>query len=267
MADEDYNKKSGVPQVVRSMTGFARAEALNGQKKCVVELRTVNHRFLEFNLRMPSKDMDMEKKIKQLFTDRLTRGYVEITVTMGDGNGSKRKLALDEEMAGQFLNIAKTLKEKYGVTGEPDMASILSLKDIFKYEEEETDQEERWNLIKPALNKAIQGLVEMREMEGLALKNDIVEKLVAIEASAASIVAARKKQETDIVGKLKARLEELTSGIEADPQRVLMEAAVLAERSDISEEVIRLGCHIKQLVGLLEKGGAIGRKVEFMVQE
>jgi uncharacterized protein (TIGR00255 family) len=249
------------------MTGFARAEASDGTKRCTVELRTVNNRFIELNVRMPSKDLETERKIKQLFSKRLTRGYVEITVTVSDGNGTKRKLSLDEEIVGQFLQAAAILREKYGVAGEPDMASILSLKDIFKYEEEEADGEERWKLIETAVNSAIQSLVTMREAEGGALETDIMEKLAAIETSAANILVARKKQETDIVRKLKERLEELTAGMETDPQRVLMEAGILAERSDISEEITRLHCHIKQLKELMEAGNAIGRKVEFIVQE
>ncbi|MBI5178834.1 MAG: YicC family protein [Nitrospinae bacterium] len=253
--------------MVRSMTGFARAESTAANRKCVVEIRTVNNRFLEFNVRMPAKDLEIEKRVKKSFAEKVTRGYVEISITVSDGEGVKRKLALDEDLAGQFIKAAKTLKDKYGIGGEPDLASLLSLKDIFRYEEDETNLEERWELIRGALAPAVEALVAMRSAEGSALEKDLLEKLSDIEASAANIIESRRGQEKEIVKKFRERLEELTAGIEADPQRIMQEAGVMAERSDISEEIIRLQCHITQLRELLAKGGAMGRKVEFIVQE
>ncbi len=253
--------------MIRSMTGFARAEAAEGAKKCTVELRTVNHRFLEFNIRMPSKDFELEKRIKDAFAGKITRGYLEATITMGNGADAKKKLVLDEDMAQQFLAAAKILKEKHGVAGQPELATILSLKDIFKCEEEAIDLDGRWRLIEQALAKAIAALVTMRETEGAALKKDVLDKLSLIEGSAQRVMALRKSQEGDILAKLKTKIEELAQGAEADPQRILIEAAIVAERSDISEEAIRLGSHIIQMRQLITAGGPVGRKVEFMLQE
>lgn len=253
--------------MIRSMTGFARAEAAEGAKKCTVELRTVNHRFLEFNIRMPSKDFELEKRIKDSFGGKVTRGYVEATITMGNGSDVKKKLVLDEDMALQFLAASKILKDKHGVPGQPDLATILSLKDIFKCEEEAADVDGRWRLIENALAKAIAALVAMREAEGAALKKDVLDKLALIETSAQRVIAFRKAQEGDILAKLKAKIEEIAQGTEADPQRILIEAAIVAERSDISEEAIRLGSHIVQMRQLITAGGPVGRKVEFMLQE
>ncbi len=253
--------------MIRSMTGFARAEAAEGAKKCTVELRTVNHRFLEFNIRMPSKDFELEKRIKDSFAGKIARGYVEATITMGNGADVKKKLVLDEDMALQFLAAAKILKDKHGVAGQPDLANILSLKDIFKCEEEASDVDGRWRLIESALAKAIAALVTMREAEGAALKKDVLDKLSLIEGSAQRVMTLRKSQEGDILAKLKAKIEELVQGAEADPQRILIEAAIVAERSDISEEAIRLGSHIVQMRQLITAGGPVGRKVEFMLQE
>jgi uncharacterized protein (TIGR00255 family) len=252
--------------VIRSMTGFARAESAIGAKKCVVELRTVNHRFLEFGIRLPAKDMELEKRIKKLFDQKVSRGYVEVAITVGDGENVKKKLALDEDLVKQFLVAAETLKKKYGVGGAPDLVNVLSLKDIFKYEEDSSGIEERWSLIKPALDSAINNLLAMRATEGEALKKDIVSKIDIIAKSSDGIMQERKKQEADILEKYKKKIEELAGG-ESDPQRILMEAAVMAERSDISEEIVRLGCHIGQIRELLDNGGGVGRKLEFITQE
>lgn len=253
--------------MIRSMTGFARAEAAEGTKKCTVEIRTVNHRFLEFNIRMPAKDFELEKRIKDSFAGKVTRGYVDAAVTMGNGADVKKKLVLDEEMALQFLAAAKILKDKHGVAGQPDLAAILSLKDIFKCEEETADVDGRWRLIGSALAKAINALVAMREAEGAALQKDLLDRLALIETSAARVMSLRKSQEGDILARLKGKIEELVQGAEADPQRILIEAAIVAERSDISEEAIRLTSHIAQMRELIQAGGPVGRKVEFMLQE
>ncbi len=253
--------------MIRSMTGFARAEAARETKKCTVEIRSVNHRFLEYSIRMPSKDYELERRIKDAFAGKVARGYVEVAVTFSNGDDTKKKLTLDEEMVRQFLAAAETLKGKYGVAGQPDLSTILALKDIFKYEEEAADLEARWRLIEEALAKAIAQLVAMRGAEGTALKNDLLEKLAAIETSAARIMQLREGQEKETAARIAGRMAELLQGYEADPQRVLMEAALLAERSDISEETTRLGSHIEQMRKLLAGGGQVGRKVEFMLQE
>lgn len=252
--------------MVNSMTGFARAEAAGNGKKCVVELRSVNHRFLEFNLRIPSKDFELEKRIKGAFEGKVSRGYVEVSVTFSNGGETKKRLCLDEEMARQFITAARALQSKFGVTGEPDLASILSLKDIFKYEEEAEDAEARWALIRGALETSVTGLLAMRRKEGESLLKDITEKLDMVEASSARVLATRQGQEKTVLEKLRARITEM-AGVETDPARIVTEAALLAERSDISEEVTRLRCHIAQMREMLASGGPIGRKMEFILQE
>ncbi len=257
---------SGGGGMIRSMTGFARAGSSNGSKKCVVEVRTVNHRFLELNLRMPMKDLELERRAKKLLEGKISRGYAEITITVGDDEGVRRKVTLDEDLVKQFLSAVETLKKKYSLPGEPDVSSVLALRDVFKSEEEAAGAEERWSLIRPALEAALDGLVEMRTTEGSALKKDVAEKLGEIAKSAGRIMEFRRRHEGEILEKYKKKVEEL-AGSDADPQRVLMEAAVLAERSDISEEVVRLNCHLDQMRLLLDSGAPVGRKMEFITQE
>jgi uncharacterized protein (TIGR00255 family) len=252
--------------MIKSMTGFARAEKTNGSKKCVVEARTVNHRFLELNLRMPAKDLELERRVRKVLEGKISRGYAEITITVSDNDVVKRKLTLDEDLVKQFLSASEILKKKYSVAGEPDMASILALRDIFKFEEDAANLEERWELVKPALETALDGLVAMRVAEGSALKKDVVARLAAIEESALRITDTRKGQEGDILEKYRKKIEEV-AGTEMDPQRALIEAAVLAERSDISEEIVRMECHMKQMRELIDLGGLAGRKMEFITQE
>lgn len=253
--------------MIHSMTGFARSEAESGGKTCVVELRSVNHRFLEFNIRIPSKDFELQNRIKGAFGGKVFRGYIEASVTFNNGGENKKRLALDEDMARQFIAAAEVLRGKFGVAGTPDLSAILSLDGIFKYEEEAEDPEARWELIRSALAPALEGLLAMRRKEGESLAADLAEKLDLIEESSKRVLALRKGQEKDIVPKLKAKIAEMAAGTEADPNRIITEAALLAERSDISEETTRMGCHIAQMRELLAAGGAVGRKVEFILQE
>lgn len=253
--------------MLRSMTGFARAEAVNGNRKCVTEIRTLNHRFMDVNIRMPARDYSIDKRIKELVAKKITRGYVELSITISDTENSKRKLEPDEDMIRQYIAAADKIKESYPVSGDIDISTILALKDIFKYVENDTDAAERWELIGKALETALNSLLEMRGAEGEALKKDLLEKLGDIEKSLKAIMEVRKKQGKEAVNKIKTKIEEMLGDFEADPQRVLTEAALLAERSDIEEESIRLGCHIDQLRKLVNKGGPVGRKIEFILQE
>lgn len=249
------------------MTGFARNEIENGQRKCVVEIRSVNHRFLDINVRIPSRDFMLEKKIKKMISARIARGAVELSVTFNDMANGRGNLALDREMVRQYLEAAEEIKNNFSVYGDADLPTIFSMKDIFKYEEPETDLEERWELMEKAINGVLEKLLEMRMEEGRNLKEDIAGRLDSIEKSAGSIMKISRGMEKEVAEKIRSRIAEMFSGLDIDEERALMEAAILADRCDISEEIIRLQSHIEQARKLLRDGGCAGRKLEFIVQE
>ncbi len=253
--------------MISSMTGYARAETENAERKCVVEIRSVNHRFLDINTRIGSKDFVLEKAIKDTASQRLARGSIEISISLNDAENGKRHLVADDEMIKQYLAAAKSITDKHPVYGEVDLLTLLSLKDIFKYEEPEDNREERITLITETLDKALDMLLEMRKAEGENLKDDILSRLKGIEDSTAKILKTRDREGKEIANKVRAKIVEMFADVDVDEQRVLTEAAIMADRSDIAEEATRLESHIKQARKLLTVGGVAGRKMEFMVQE
>ncbi|MDH5543285.1 MAG: YicC family protein [Nitrospinota bacterium] len=253
--------------MILSMTGFARTESENEKLKCVVEIRSVNHRFLDISVRLPSKSFEHIKAIKDLVSAKISRGSVEITVSLGESENNQKRLVIDENLVTQYMAGAKSIVSKFQVYGEIDLPTLFSMKDIFKYEETEDDAEGRWQLIQKTVNGALEKLVEMRRVEGDALEKDILSQLDIIEKCAESIIKTKDIQKKEVTEKLRARLEELFADFKADEQRVITEAAILADRSDISEEIIRLRSHIDQTRELVKNHGPNGRKLEFILQE
>jgi len=264
MASVENTKPEGA---IRSMTAFARAETSNEQLKCVVELRSLNHRFQETSLRIPFRDYGLEMKIKEMISEKLERGFVELALTLNGTNGQRKKMVADENLIDEFVQGMEKIKQKHSLSGEPDLSMLLSVKDAIRFEEEETDNDERSSLIEQAVKSALDQLVEMRLTEGGSLQKDVLERLDDIERCTDGIIMKRDEQADTQLGKLKEKIGKILADMEVDPQRLLTEAAILAERSDISEEITRLKSHMEQLRGLIDGGGSIGRKVEFILQE
>lgn len=264
MAAVENSKPEGA---ICSMTAFARAETSNDRLKCVVELRSLNHRFQETSLRVPFRDYGLEMKIKEMISAKLQRGFVELTLTLNGSNGQRKKMVADENLIDEFVQGMEKIKQKHSLSGEPDLSMLLSVKDAIRFEDDDTDSEKRLSLIEEAVKSGLDQLVEMRLTEGRSLKKDIVEKLDVLERCTEEIIKKRDEQADMLLGKLKEKIGKVLADMEVDPQRLLTEAAILAERSDISEEITRLKSHLEQLRGLIEGGGSVGRKTEFILQE
>lgn len=264
MAAPENSKPKGA---ICSMTAFARAETSNDHLKCVVELRSLNHRFQETSLRIPFRDYALENKIKEMISAKLQRGFVEMSLTLTGSNGQKKKMVTDETLIDDFLLGMDKIKKKYSLSGETDLSMLLSIKDAIRFEDEEASDDERPALVEEAVKIALEHLIEMRLLEGGSLRKDIVERVDNIEQCTDEIIKKRDEQAETILAKLKEKISKILADMEVDPQRLLTEAAILAERSDISEEIIRLKSHLEQLRGLIDGGGSIGRKVEFILQE
>ena len=264
MAAAEKSKPEGA---ICSMTAFARAETSNDQLKCVVELRSLNHRFQETTLRIPFRDYGLENKIKEMISAKLQRGFVEMALTLSGANGQRKKMVADETLIDEFLQGMDKIKKKHSLSGETDLSMLLSLKDVIRFEEEETDSDQRSSLIEETVKIALQQLIEMRLTEGGSLRKDVLERVDNIERCTDEIIKKRDDQAETILGKLKEKIEKVLSDTEIEPQRLLAEAAIIAERSDISEEITRLKSHMDQLRDLIDAGGSVGRKVEFILQE
>jgi uncharacterized protein (TIGR00255 family) len=252
--------------MVISMTGYGRAKAENDDIKVLVEIKTVNHRFCEYTIRMPRQLLFLEDKVKKKANEYIRRGRSEIFITIEGEDFVAKKLKLDWGIADQFFELMDTVKEKYHIRSEVSLQHFLQLESIFSIEEEAIKNDEVEGTILNALTSALENLRAMRVQEGQELANDLQVQLQKFAA-----IAERVKQYAPSVVKtykerLALRLTELTDGL-MDESRLVTEAAIFADKCDINEELTRLESHCLQFSETLKQNEPIGRKLDFLVQE
>ena len=252
--------------MVQSMTGFSRSEMKNGEMECVIETRSVNNRFLDISVRLPRKLMEIELKIKKKVKEKFSRGSMEINISF---NNEKKEanLTADLEMANVYKKILEELRTSLGMKQEIDLKDLLKFREIIKYEPPEENVDELWEMIEKNLDIALKKLQENRLLEGTVLLEDILSRIKSILEKVEYIKGQQPMILENYKKKLAERLSKLLEGKKTDEDRLLQEAAILADRSDISEEIVRLESHLKQFVILTKGHEAIGRQLEFLNQE
>ena len=252
--------------MVQSMTGFSRSEMKNGEMECVIETRSVNNRFLDISVRLPRKLMEIELKIKKKVKEKFSRGSMEINISF---NNEKKEVNLTAnlEMANVYKKILEELRTSLGMKQEIDLKDLLKFREIIKYEPPEENIDELWEMIEKNLAIALKKLEETRLLEGTVLLEDILNRIKSILEKVEYIKGQQPMILENYKKKLAERLLKLLEGKKTDEDRLLQEAAILADRSDISEEIVRLESHLKQFVILTKGHEAIGRQLEFLNQE
>ncbi|MCK1992536.1 YicC family protein [Peribacillus muralis] len=252
--------------MVTSMTGYGREEAGNGQVKVFAEIKTVNHRFCEYTIRMPRQLLALEEKVKKKANQYIRRGRAEIFLTVEGESLVSKKVKIDYDLADQYVGLMAEVKDKYKLEGSITLQDVLQLESIFMTEEVPAVPNDLEALFLQAVSGALENLKTMRAHEGQELALDMINQLNRF----GEIVATVKKHAPSVVEKYKARLEiklaELTDGL-IEESRIVTEAAIFADKCDINEELTRLESHIRQFSGTLNVNEPIGRKLDFLVQE
>ncbi len=254
--------------MLKSMTGFSRHENQNGELTCKIEIRSVNNRFIDINTRLPKSLAALELPLKKLVKSRCARGSFDISVTIenGEQSGANFEIKPNLPLAAQYLSAFKQIRDDLNLQGEIDINSILSQRDVVKPELKEIGDSSE-EIVISTVEKALSDLIKMREEEGANLEKDIIDQVKNIEELGGVI---KSRQSTTVQGfqdKLKEKLQTLTNGMELDPARIAQETALLADRCDVTEEVVRLNSHLQQFYKLVETSDPIGRKLEFLTQE
>lgn len=251
--------------MVISMTGYGRATSENDFIKVLVEIKTVNHRFCEYHIRMPRQLMFLEDKIKKKANEYIRRGRGEIFITIeGEGFVNKR-LKLDWGMADQFFELMDQVKDKYNIQSEVTLQDFLQLESIIS-EEETMENDEIEGMIISALTGALENVKVMRVLEGNELANDLQEQLNKLQKIAENVKQYAPSVVSSYKERLTQKLTELTDGL-MDESRLVTEAAIFADKCDINEELTRLESHCLQFSETLKQHEPIGRKLDFLVQE
>ena len=252
---------------MQSMTGYGRSEVRHAQLALTVEARSVNHRYLDIALRYPRLYAPLEARMKQRVSAHFTRGRIDITLAPQETPESRRALSLDYILAQQYYDALQHLQESLRLPGVIDVSLIASLRDVFKVEEPSEDIESAWDIIALGLDAALQALKSMRQQEGEALCRDFHLRLQAMAQQIQAIRQRVPRVVEEYRQRLEQRVKDLFAQFELDPNRVAQEAILFAERADVTEELTRLEAHIQACTHHLSSSQAVGRKIEFLVQE
>ena len=256
--------------MIRSMTGFGRGEYSDGKRNVICEIRTVNHRYADISVKMPKRYSFAEEKIKALIKERVRRGKVEVSIIVENLTEGDITIRLNSPVAQQYIENLKELKERYGLTGEIDMKLVSSMPDVLKAIPDVEDEEEVTAVICESVKAAVSRLDEMRTTEGaklaedLLMRGELIREIVKKIEKRAPLVAEEYRE------KLEARIRELVEDkVDIPADRILVEAAVFADKANITEELVRLDSHMIQLKAFLTESGegTVGKKLDFLVQE
>jgi len=249
------------------MTGFGRGEYSKDGKEFTVEIRTVNHRYSDIFIKLPRQIGFLEDKIRELVGKSISRGKTDVFVTYYNFSDDAKSVTLDEALAKTYISAVEALRDKFGLKDDITVSLISKYPDVLRVEQNEEDEELLWSMLKVAVEKALASLIEMREIEGEELKNDLLERASYIEGLINEISERAPEVPREYKIKLEARIKELLEQQTIDENRIAMEAAVFADRCSIDEELTRLKSHISQLKQTLSFNQPVGRKLDFIVQE
>ena len=253
--------------MVKSMTGYGRAEEVVNGCTITVELRSVNNRYLDCNVRIPRLYLFAEEAIKARVQNTISRGKVDVFVTLDNAGAQKLQVSVNKPVADGYYAALTELAQTYGLSSDISVSLLSRFPEVLLAEKAEEDVEQMAKDICCVLDHALADFDQMRTREGGRLRDDILSRAATIEQKV-SIVEERSPQTvSEYRAKLEALMNEVLSNTQIDPARILTEAAIFADKVAVDEETVRLRSHIGQLREMLSKGGATGRKLDFLIQE
>ncbi len=253
--------------MINSMTGFGRGRAILHNREIIVEVRSVNNRFCEFSARTPRGYSYLDEKLKALFKTKITRGKVEVGVSIYNQEGANAEIAVNKTIAKGYIEALRGVKDELSLNDDLSLTSIMRLPDVFTVVKTEDDEEEIWADVSEVANEALSLFMQMRKTEGEKLYDDVLSRLLAIEENVGRIEERSPKVNDEYRDRLFEKISEVLQDKNIDEQRILTEAAVFADKTAVDEETVRLRSHISQFRGLLEEKEPVGRKLDFLVQE
>lgn len=253
--------------MLKSMTGFGRAEGETTLGKVVVESRSVNHRYCDINIKLPKRLSPFENRIKEIIRSQVSRGRIDVSLRLDTVGEEKVQLSVDLDLAQQYYRVLQDLREKLQLKDEITLNLLAGAKDLITAKEESGDIEPYWQEILPILKQSFKNMDEMKRLEGESLTKDLQQRLEHIAQQLQMIKQQFPSHLKVSLSRLHERLRSLLEGMEIDPLRFQQEVALLAERTDITEEIVRAESHLAQFRSLLVGKEPVGRKMDFLLQE
>ena len=253
--------------MIKSMTGYGRSQQLADGLNITVEIKSVNHRYFEFSSKLPRSYGFLDEKLKSFFNGKLTRGKMECYVQIEAVEEPDTVISLNHSLVKGYLDAYKELSETYGIENDVKVSDIARVSDIFAVRKQAADEDRIWAAVQTVAQAALDGFIAMREREGERLKADVLYRLDEIISNVEFIEERSPQTVAEYNEKLLGRLKELLGETHIDEQRILTEAAIFADKIAVAEETVRLRSHISQLRSFLEQSDAVGKKMDFLVQE
>lgn len=253
--------------MIKSMTGFGRGHKILNGRDITVEIRAVNHRYFEFNSRLPRSIGFAEERLKSMLQEHIHRGKVEVSVLLSSVEQADEKIIINKEIVRDYVEALRSVQEEFSLKDDLSLSDIMRMPDAFTVVKTETDEEQLWLDIKSTADEAIEHFLAMREAEGERMKQDILSRLTTIEGWVGEIEKASPQLVADYRKRLYDKMKDVLESANIDESRILLEAGIFSEKTAVDEETVRLHSHIAQFRSMLDGDGQVGRKLDFLVQE
>lgn len=253
--------------MIKSMTGFGRCEVAEGNRKYTVEMKSVNHRYLDANIKMPKKLNFFETSIRNLLKNYIQRGKVDIFITYEDFSENNVCIKYNKDVASEYMKYLQQMSEEFSLDNDVRISSLSRYPEVFTMEEQTVDEEEIWKGLEKAIAGAAEGFVKTRITEGEHLRDDLVAKLNGMLEHIDYIAGRSPEIIAEYKSKLEEKVKDLLEDAKVDDNRLLMEVTIFADKVCVDEEIVRLKSHIETTKNTLLEGGSMGRKLDFIAQE
>ena len=253
--------------MLKSMTGYGRHEMIKGGKKILFEVKSVNHRFSDYNIKVPRYMNFLEDKVRNFVSEYITRGKVDIYVSVESYESADTDIRLNKELAKNYIDVLHELCETFNLKDDISVSSVARCGDIFKTERRDEDEDAVWRLVEEAAQKAISDFVSMRTREGERIEADLRERIDYMKSLAQQVDEQSPKTVEEYKEKLYTKIKELVDDRNIDESRVLTEVAIFADKVAVNEETVRLSSHFDEFYQILDMGEPAGRKLDFLIQE
>lgn len=253
--------------MLKSMTGYGRYECLAEGKKILVEIRSVNQRFTDYNIKIPRHLGFMEEKVRSFASEKITRGKVDIYISVENYDEADKDIILNTALAQNYIDVLKQLRDTFELKDDITVMGVARYTDIFKTERREEDQDKAWNEVKTVMAQALDEFVAMREREGERIEKDLVLRVEYMKTLCEQIERRSPQTVEEYRNKLYTKIKEVLEDREIDEGRVLTEVAIFADKVAVNEETVRLGSHFEEFYNIINSGEPAGRKLDFLIQE
>lgn len=253
--------------MIKSMTGYGRCERIIGTKKITAELKSVNHRFSDYNIKVPRQYGFLEDRVRQFISKEVARGKIDVYVSIESCGEADKTVTVNKELAGNYVEILRDLCETFLLKDDISVSTIASFTDIFRAEPKRDDEEEIWTAVSEVLTDAVSSFISMRSREGERIERDLRERVTYMKSLANEIDKLSPMAVQVYKAKLYQKIKEVIDEREPDDTRILTEVAIFADKVAVNEETVRLASHYDEFFTILDSNEPAGRKLDFLIQE